>query len=148
MIALSIRQPWAWLIIHGHKPLENRTWATKFRGRIAVHAAKGMSRREYDEARAFAEARGVTIPPFEMFADGFHESPQHSITTRRGSVIGSVDFVDVVFSLEEAKQKQVDRWYTGQIGFVLKEPRIAPEWIPVRGALGFFRVEGMPASIR
>ena len=39
MKALSIRQPWAWLILHGGKDIENRTWATKLRGRVLIHAA-------------------------------------------------------------------------------------------------------------
>ena len=46
MKALSIRQPWAWLIVHGRKDIENRSWRTKFRGRFLVHAAQGMTRRE------------------------------------------------------------------------------------------------------
>jgi hypothetical protein len=40
MKALSIRQPWAWLIVHGHKDIENRTWTTTFRGRFLVHAGR------------------------------------------------------------------------------------------------------------
>lgn len=39
MKALSIKQPWASLIAHGLKPIENRTWRTKFRGRIYIHAS-------------------------------------------------------------------------------------------------------------
>lgn len=38
--ALSIRQPWAWLIVNNHKPVENRSWPTSFRGRFLVHAGK------------------------------------------------------------------------------------------------------------
>lgn len=34
MIALSIRQPWAWHILHSGKDIENRDWPTKFRGRV------------------------------------------------------------------------------------------------------------------
>ena len=36
---LSVRQPWAWLIVTGYKNIENRTWDTRYRGRIAIHAA-------------------------------------------------------------------------------------------------------------
>lgn len=39
-LALSLRQPWAWLVAAGIKPVENRTWPTKFRGRFYIHAAK------------------------------------------------------------------------------------------------------------
>ena len=36
---LSIRQPWAYLIIHGSKNIENRSWPTKYRGQLLVHAS-------------------------------------------------------------------------------------------------------------
>jgi hypothetical protein len=36
---LSIRQPWASLIVSGVKPIENRTWPTDYRGVIAIHAS-------------------------------------------------------------------------------------------------------------
>ncbi|MCC7374294.1 MAG: hypothetical protein IT581_06545 [Verrucomicrobiales bacterium] len=42
-LAISVRQPSAWMIIHAGKDIENRTWRTKFRGRVLVHAAKGMT---------------------------------------------------------------------------------------------------------
>lgn len=48
MKALSIRQPWAWAILNADKDIENRDWRTNFRGRIAVHAAKTMTRDDYD----------------------------------------------------------------------------------------------------
>ena len=39
MKALSIKQPWASLIAHGIKDIENRNWKTHFRGRIYIHAS-------------------------------------------------------------------------------------------------------------
>lgn len=47
-IALSVRQPWAWAIIYAGKDIENRSWQAvnrglKQRGRVAIHAAKGMN---------------------------------------------------------------------------------------------------------
>lgn len=39
MKALSIKQPWASLIAHGIKDIENRTWQTHFRGKIYIHAS-------------------------------------------------------------------------------------------------------------
>jgi hypothetical protein len=47
--ALSIRQPWAWLIVHGHKDIENRDWSTPFRGQLLVHAGLTMTRTYYDQ---------------------------------------------------------------------------------------------------
>ena len=51
MIALSIRQPWAYCILDYGKDIENRTWSTSIRGRVLIHASKGMSRKEYEEAK-------------------------------------------------------------------------------------------------
>lgn len=40
MKALTVKQPWAGLIIAGGKDIENRTWRTSYRGRVLIHAAK------------------------------------------------------------------------------------------------------------
>jgi hypothetical protein len=39
MLALSVRQPWAWAIGRGHKRVGNRDWDTRFRGTLAIHAS-------------------------------------------------------------------------------------------------------------
>jgi ASCH domain len=36
---LSVRQPWAWAIARGRKPVENRDWATAYRGQLAIYAS-------------------------------------------------------------------------------------------------------------
>src|SRR5437016_1110202 len=38
--ALSIKQPWAALLVHGHKTIEVRRWPTARRGTILIHAAR------------------------------------------------------------------------------------------------------------
>lgn len=43
MKALSIKQPWASLIAHGIKDIENRTWKTNFRGRIYIHVSAKLA---------------------------------------------------------------------------------------------------------
>lgn len=47
MKALSVRQPWAWLIVNGYKDIENRDWSTQQRGRIWIHT--GVHRVTKDE---------------------------------------------------------------------------------------------------
>ena len=49
MKCISIRQPWASLIIHHGKDIENRDWGTNVRGRVLIHAAKGCTREEWEE---------------------------------------------------------------------------------------------------
>jgi hypothetical protein len=50
MKALTLTQPWASLVAIGAKRIETRSWSTKYRGPIAIHAAKDMPR----SARLFA----------------------------------------------------------------------------------------------
>ena len=46
MKALTVCQPWAWLIIHGPKRWENRSWKTSYRGPLGIHAAGSHERIE------------------------------------------------------------------------------------------------------
>lgn len=94
MKILSIKQPWAWLIINGGKDIENRKWKTNFRGRFLVHSSKSDDR---DAMRWFVEKY----------------NPDDLI---RGAIIGSVELVDVV-------DRSSSPWFQGPFGFVLKDPR-------------------------
>lgn len=119
MKALAIKQPWAWLIIHGGKDIENRTWLSKYRGRFLVHASQGMTKDEYADAAEFAKHLGVTVPPASELL--------------RGGVIGSVELVD---SLAHSDSP----WYMGYKALVLRDPVPLP-FMPLKGRLGFFEVE-------
>lgn len=119
MKALSIRQPWAHLIVHAGKDIENRDWFTNQRGRILIHAAKGMTRDEYADVREFCDrSANAFVPDFDAL--------------QRGGVIGSVEIVDCVAHSES-------RWFFGRYGFVLRDPRPLP-FVPFKGSLGFFEV--------
>ena len=52
-IALSIRQPWAWLIVNGYKDIENRDWKTHYRGRFYVHAGKQFDKAGYADVQRY-----------------------------------------------------------------------------------------------
>jgi len=52
MKALSVRQPWAWLIAHGLKPVENREWETHYRGPVLIHASKTFSEEDFLDCQA------------------------------------------------------------------------------------------------
>ncbi|MCC7082192.1 MAG: ASCH domain-containing protein [Burkholderiales bacterium] len=121
MLALSVRQPWAWLIIHAGKPIENRDWYTRVRGRVLIHASKGMTRDEYDDACAFAHHCGVNTNLIPLPAE-----------LQRGGIIGSVEIIDCV-------TVHSSPWFVGFHGFVLRDPRPLP-FRPYKGQLGFFEV--------
>lgn len=115
MRAVSIRQPWAWCILHG-KPVENRKWRALYRGPLLIHAAKGMTRDEYHECRSFAAHLGLDVPPME-------ELP-------RGGIVGRARLVDCV-------RAHPSPWFFGPYGFVLTDVEPLP-FSPCKGALGFF----------
>lgn len=124
MKALSIRQPWAWLIVHGGKDIENRSWNTKFRGRFLVHAAKGMTSEEYCDGLEFA-MRAADIRLLRDFPS--------SQEMQRGGIIGSVELVDSVDTSDSP-------WYMGQKAFVLRDPQPLA-FVPIKGRLQFFEVQ-------
>lgn len=120
--AISIRQPWAWAIIHAGKDIENRCWSTKVRGRVLIHAAKAWDDDEFCDAVNFMKALGITLP-----------DPR---TLEHGGIIGSVEVVDCVSS-------STSPWFCGRFGFVLRDPRPLP-FVALRGQLSFF---GVPAGL-
>ena len=62
MAALSIRQPWAWLVVNGYRDIENRDWPTNFRGPLLVHAGLTMTRSDYEQAAQLLDEAGL-LPP-------------------------------------------------------------------------------------
>ena len=116
MRALSILQPWAWLIVHGPKDIENRKWSTSYRGRFLVHAGKGFDREGYVFVRA-------TRPDIRMPAPS---------EFGRGGVVGMATIVDCV-------TESSSWWFNGPQGFVLTERRALP-FMPWRGQLSWFQI--------
>ena len=82
MKCLSIKQPWASLIAHGIKDIENRTWKTNFRGKIFIHAS--------------AKSAGV---PIELLNEDQIRALQNGFCVfcyPKSAIIGEVDMVDCV----------------------------------------------------
>ena len=72
MKALSIRQPWAWLIVNGYKDIENRTWSTDFRGRVYVHAGRKIKSGDFPEQRDYIKQSGIKFnAPPQLSPDGY-----------------------------------------------------------------------------
>lgn len=115
-LALSIQQPWAWLIVNGYKPVENRDWSTRLRGRVGIHAGKKLDLDGYNWVRR--QFPSIKLPPRGEFP--------------LGGIVGFATLVDCVTSLDSP-------WFVGKYGFVLADPTIIAPLRPCRGMLGFFR---------
>ncbi len=83
MKALSIKQPWASLIVEGIKDVENRTWRTNFRGRIYVHASSPTKFNVHLSDERTALSFGI----IKQAIDG---------NLPFGAIIGEVDIIDCV----------------------------------------------------
>jgi hypothetical protein len=116
MKAISIRQPFAALIVAGVKDIENRSWPTKYRGNILIHASKKVDK------NGFKMMKEMGIP----------ESIVRNMINYSGGIIGEAEIVDCV-------KKSKSEWFEGPYGFVLKNAR--PLWFkPCKGKLGIFDI--------
>jgi len=126
MKAISIRQPWAWAILHAGKRVENRVWRARpsYRGPLLIHAAKGCTRDEFMAGACRIKlASGVTVPPLA--------------TLPRGALVATARLVDVIDTSQSS-----DPWAVpGGIGLVLDDVRALWEPIPWNGELGLFDVD-------
>ena len=124
MKALSIRQPYAELIVNGQKTIELRSWNTKHRGVFLIHTSK------YKPTITELELFGLDIDNL-----GF------------GAIIGSAKLIDVKnyddYPSEEWN-KDINKHLAGvdykfsTKGFVLKNPQKFSKSIPYKGQLHFF----------
>jgi hypothetical protein len=114
--ALTIRQPWASLIMSGNKLVENRVWDTRWRGTFAVHAGKKTDQRGLDAGADLGIEFDEPMP--------------------RG-YLGTVDLVDVHFAADECCGFWAE---PGVYHLRLENPRPFPKPIPGRGRLGLYVV--------
>lgn len=142
MKAISILQPWASLVVHGHKRIETRSWNTKYRGELLIHASKS----EYE---------------FRNFPYEFNERVVgflNKYTLPYGAIIGKVNLDHVIesdkVSLGECfRYGSSKKWsFTEQeisfgdyspnrFGWLLSDPIVFDEPIPCKGQLGIWNFD-------
>jgi hypothetical protein len=121
MKVLTVKNPWAYLIIHGYdfgpelggfviKDVENRTWYTDYRGPLLIHCSKNLD-------------SNILLPSGIDWEE------------YNGHIIGRVNLVDCVKNANS-------RWAeTGLFHWVLKDPMPCKP-IPVKGSLGLWEYAG------
>lgn len=122
-IALSLKQPWATLLVHGLKAIEVRRWPTTRRGRILIHAARVPDARK----------------------EAWQHVPAHLQEAAKigGGIIGAASLVECVsyaemakFLADRAKHLNEESWYEPKLfGFVFEQP----ESLPFRRYSGWFK---------
>ena len=116
MKALTVHQPWAWAIAEGYKDIENRTWPTKYRGKLLIHA--GNSKKSIDAGYEFMQEHRQTMPFLDELI--------------YGSIIGEVELIDCVRDSQSIWAMDA-HWH-----WVLRNAVKFDVPIPCKGQLGLF----------
>jgi len=145
MKALSIRQPWAWLIVRPDivdskerqlaekqnrlKTIENRTWTTKYRGEFLIHASKTWDIIEFRNIKRIF----YNFPSGHIDYNNFLYAFKNG-RLKQGGIIGRAILYEVCLSAFR------NPWYDlSPYGFALKN--ILPlSFMPCKRQLGFFNV--------
>lgn len=143
MKALSLTQPWAWIILHLGKRIENRSRNLgNYRGTLLLHASKGMTLREYFSAFEFVEAQ------FGHDLASRIPDPKDPLLVR-GAIVGACEVVNQCGpGLRWAEPLPLTprglgngidtRWYMGAHAYVFDQVRELTAPTPCKGALGFW----------
>jgi hypothetical protein len=128
--ALSVRQPWAWFIVHRAKDIENRDWrdnnpGLRFRGPVLIHASSWWQQDEAEEEFEFCmetvRRHGIHLADEPTLA---------AIKAQRGGIVGQA-------TITAAVPHHASPWFFGKWGLVLAEQKVLP-FQACKGALGFF----------
>lgn len=141
MKALTLRQPWAWAVLHAGKWVENRTWRPPL-AMIGEPFALHAGFKEPEEADVATALRRASESGLEL------ERPAAFL---RGCIVGVATisgFVEVngkgqittTFpdASPLAQAAIVSPWFTGPVGMFLADVRALATAIPCRGMLGFW----------
>ena len=124
MKCLTVQQPWAWMILHAGKRIENRSWPTKYRGPLLIHAVKARHLMRVDPSY-WRGTYGVTLAPDEYLVFG--------------AIVGQVQIIDCL-PLEEVPLNLRTRFADGPFCWLLDESKTFDCPIPYTGRLGLFDV--------
>ena len=129
MKAISLWQPWASAIALGHKSIETRGWSTRYRGPLAIHAAKRWTAEEREMAEIFETDYGL---------EGLSDPP-------RGCVLAVAELISVrptdhLIETIGMTEEMLGNYGPGRFGFMLENVRRFEDPLPYRGMQGFFEV--------
>jgi hypothetical protein len=139
MKALSIRQPWAYAILHLGKRIENRMWLCHYRGPVLIHASKWFQQPEV--IADFEAIKDMADPGvYDAWRAGLPDQrlTPNMLKAQTGGIVGRARIIDCIRPGGRPPEGQ-ENWYTGDFGIVLADVEPLP-LVPFRGSLGLFDV--------
>lgn len=118
---LTIKQPYASLIANGYKTYEFRSWKTKYRGELYIHAGKGIDKKRMDMVR------------------------DYELDYPNGYIIAKANLTDCIL-VDEKMSKQLNKEnpkvythdYTGYYAFKLEDVQMLENPIKTSGKLSIW----------
>jgi hypothetical protein len=160
MKVLTLTQPWATLVAIGAKKIETRSWATSYRGPLAIHAAAGL--RPVGGKIGLREQ--CEIEPFDSvlkewwwgrYIAGGRKDPRSIVQVLpRGAIVAVCRLVACITTYDAIDQHLPSEWpltdqerafgdYSpGRYACLLADVRPLAEPIPAKGALGLWNYDG------
>jgi hypothetical protein len=136
---LTLTEPWATLVMLGEKEYETRSWTHSYRGRLGIHAAKGMPR--------WARQTVASEPFRSVLCERLNcTNAAHILEVldqTRGKILGAANlrFIDRVEKVHEGlniQERAFGDYSPNRYAWRLERPQPLPEPILARGALGLW----------
>lgn len=137
MKSISLLQPWAGLLVLGIKEYETRSWNTKHRGLVAVHASARMPK----EGKALLEELGRNNRDFKP------GSYKYRVCTTLGAVLGEVEIQETFSSngpldAISTEEQTFGDYSPNRYFWKCINPRLYAYNLPWKGQLGLWNYDG------
>ncbi len=124
MKVLTIKEPWASLIINGYKKYEFRSWKTNYRGKLLIHAGKGIDK------------------------DMLYIANKYNIKINPGNILGEVEITDCI-KVDDEFNKYLKKdnslvyhgSYKNDYAWKIEKVKKYDKTIPVNGKLGLWNYD-------
>lgn len=139
MKVITIRQPWASLIMVGAKGIETRSWATSYRGPILIHASASIGKMEQELC---------ATEPFKHYLRELKSLPTGCILGKAtlravyptSHLLGCFQSHPGVYNPNE---KHFGDYTAGRYGWLLSDVVAFQQPIPAKGQLGLWTYNGV-----
>ena len=119
MKVLTLKQPWATLVAEGIKKYEFRSWKTKYRGKILIHAGTGIDKKELEKFKdlnlEFPSKRILTEVEIEDCLE-LNDELNKKIIAEKNIAYGSKYRTGYAWKLNNIKKINYDKEVNGQLG--------------------------------
>lgn len=137
MKAITIKQPWATLIALGEKKFETRSWGTKYRGKLAIHAGKSVDKDACEDSwiKSVLAEHGITT--WKQLPTGVVLATTELIGCHKVSLgVGSV--VCTSGPIIQGLEYEFGDYTEGRFAWELSNLQVLQESVPAKGQLSLW----------